>query len=418
MLRTAAAVAVGLHVVQSTSADECMGETCPNINADASSMLQLGRLEAQSGEVRVLDTVNPRAGPPPDKGNSQPYAPPDGAGPAPNGKPLIIDEDGVLNEYYLPGADIIDNGTTVKFLPPYRFYLMKTDTTDYSKAENFYKPMFVGKTFTVEMDFGHDGPGCGCNLNFYLVDMPWPTAGDEGDYYCDAQCFQGKGCCPEFDMNEGNKEVQQVTNHACTGKGSYEGHPDWECNKWGDPELKTHASDFSPGEQHTIDSNKPFTWSQKFDANGGDFIFTTTLSQGEGRQKVLQMGPGNAQLNDMLKNLEKGMAFVTGYWFAPDMNWLDGDECGSGTETCNKNPAYIRNWRITSNDQPVPTPPTPAPEPTPPSPEPTPSGGGGGVCCWGPDCSGCDMNPQAWCNKDSGVCASCGGKMCDSGRPS
>jgi hypothetical protein len=35
------------------------------------------------------------------------------------------------------------------------------------------------------------------------------------------------------------------------------------------------------------------------------------------------------------------MAFVTGYWHSPGMNWLDGEVCGTEPEHCNMNPAYI-----------------------------------------------------------------------------
>jgi len=179
--------------------------------------------------------------------------------------------------------------------------------------------------------------------------MPWATAGQDGDYYCDAQCFPWLGCCAEFDMMEGNMAVQQITNHACTG--DYECHPDWQCNKWGDPEVKTHPSDFSLGVGHTIDSGKVFTYSQRFDVSDNDLTVTTTISQ-EGRREIMRMGPGSAQLNAMLKELRQGMVFVTGYWFAEDMNWMDGEVCGNGPEHCNRNPAYISNWRITSNDAP------------------------------------------------------------------
>merc|ERR1740123_1135264 len=402
MLRAAVALSC-LRVAQAATSSECKQP-----EADVSSMLQLGKFGVQDGSVAMQ---TPHQDIPP---LSVPYFPPEGAG-KPTYTPLIIDEDGVKNQYYLPGANIINDGTTVKFEPPYRFYLMKEPTTDYSKSENFFKPDWMGKTFTVDFDFKPDGPACGCNLNFYLVDMPWPTAGDEGDYYCDAQCFQGKGCCAEFDMNEGNKEVQQVTNHACTGKGSYPGHPDWECNKWGDPELKTHASDFSPGPAHTINSNLPFTYAQKFEMEGDQFVFMTTMTQ-NGKSTTLKMGPGNDQLNVMAKNISKGMVFVTGYWFDPAMNWLDGEECGSGTEHCNKNPAYLTNWRLTTNGNPVPTPalpPSPPAPPTPPTP-PTPAPSTGTKCCWGGQCGvGCDNNPGAWCNKGKGECeGSCGGKWC------
>lgn len=382
---------------------------CKADRFEESSMIQLGKV-GDMGRRTVTPDEGFQGTSGPTHLGSIPYPfPTNGTLQASEQAPLLIDEDGVLNKYYLMGATIEDDGTTVKYVPPYRLYLMNTPTKDYSKKENFYRPIFPGKTFTVDIDFRKDGPGCGCNLNFYLVDMPAASPGDEGDYYCDAQCFQGKGCCPEFDMNEGNKEVQQITNHACTG--DYPGHPDWECNKWGDPELKTHPSDFSPGAQHTIDTNKPFTYSQRFDPNGGDFIFTTTISQ-EGRSRVLQMGPGNAQLNAMLKDLENGMAFVTGYWFDSAMNWLDGDECGQGPEHCNQNPAYISNWRITSNDRPVPTPaPTPKP-PTPPTPPTTPQPEVG-QCCWSDDCTSCQVDPDNYCNQDQHACVSdCGGKWC------
>merc|ERR1719414_1025236 len=306
---------------------------------------------------------------------------------------ILINEDGVDHTYYLPGATTINGGRTVKYTPPYRFYLMKSPTTDYSNSNNFYMPIFPGNTFSVDIDFKGNGPSCGCNLNFYLVSMPWHSIGKDGDWYCDAQCFPGLGCCHEFDMNEGNKAVQQVTNHACTH--DYGAHPNWACNKWGDPEVKTHASDFNAGAGATIDSNKPFTFSQRFDVNGGDFTFTTTLSQ-EGHEVVMRMNP-NHQMTNMLGELQKGMALVTGYWFAQDMNWMDGEVCGSGAEHCNMNPAYISNWRITSNGGPAP----PSPGPAPPA--------SGGCCKFGADCADCGDDNTGWCHQSAANCEICTG---------
>merc|ERR1712045_385536 len=306
---------------------------------------------------------------------------------------ILINEDGVLKEYYLPGATTVDDGKTFKPTHDYRYYLMKSPTTDYSNAEHFYMPNFAGKAFSVDIDFKRNGPSCGCNVNFYLVDMPWPTEGKDHDHYCDAQCFPGLGCCAEFDMNEGNMDVQQITNHACTN--DYGSHPDWQCNKWGDPEVKTHSSDFGSGSGHTIDSGKPFTFSQRFDVNGDDFTFTTIMSQ-DGRQVVKRMGPGSAQLNAMLREIQSGLVFVTGYWFARDMNWMDGELCGSGPEQCNMNPAYISNWRLTTNEGPVPPAPTPAPAT--------------GKCCWGA-CSSCS-DPDDWCNQNAENCHTCTGEWC------
>merc|ERR1711897_67995 len=122
----------------------------------------------------------------------------------------------------------------------------------------------------------------------------------------------------------------------------------------------------------------------------------------EGREVSLTMGPGNEQLNAMLRVLEKRMAFVTGYWFAQDMNWMDGEQCGNGVEHCNMNPAYISNWRLTTNDGPAPAPPPPGP-PGPPS---------AGRCCWGGGCSGCSDDANNWCNTDAQSCGTCNGEWC------
>jgi len=391
---------MGVGVALAKEVANCQdGATCASQLED-DSLMQLGRLgvnaDPTSASSRRKSFIE----------NSMPYLGKEGKSTDGHEGRLLINEDGEMNTYYLPGATVIDDGLTVEYRPPYRFYLMNKYTTDYSNAEDFYFPKFIGKTFSVDIDFKRDGPACGCNLNFYLVSMPWPTEGKDHDYYCDAQCFDGLGCCHEFDMNEGNKEVQQMTNHACTG--NYAGHPDWACHKWGDPETKSHAADFSPGAGATIDSNKPFTYAQRFDKNGDDFTFTTILSQ-EGREVVYKMGPGSGELNNMLQEIEKGMAFVTGYWFAADMNWMDGEECGAGSEHCNMNPAYISNWRLTTNDGPAPAPPPPGPPGPGPAPAP-PSGDG--RCCWSGGCSGCNNDPHNFCNQGSDNCASCSGEWC------
>mmetsp|Transcript_53225 Transcript_53225/g.137640 ORF Transcript_53225/g.137640 Transcript_53225/m.137640 type:complete len:123 (+) Transcript_53225:2-370(+) len=114
-------------------------------------------------------------------------------------------------------------------------------------------------------------------------------------------------------------------------------------------------------------------------------------------------------------SLENGMAFVTGYWYASDMNWLDGDECGSGPEHCNQNPAYISNWRITTNSaspspSPSPSPhPSPSPAPAPhPSPSPAPAPLAGGKCCY-QHCNDCHEE-GSWCGASADNCRGhCGG---------
>merc|ERR1712013_8758 len=139
---------------------------------------------------------------------------------------------------------------------------------------------------------------------------------------------------------------------------------------------------------------------------------------------VKTMGPGNFELNDMMKAIEDGMTFVTGYWYAADMNWMDGEACGSGPEHCNMNPAYISNWRLTSNGgavpapSPVPTPPSPDPAPAPPSPDPVPAPAppqptpaGNGKCCWGPQCTDC-QSASNWCSQSLENCWQCNGGYC------
>uniref|UniRef100_A0A7S2JIW3 Uncharacterized protein n=1 Tax=Zooxanthella nutricula TaxID=1333877 RepID=A0A7S2JIW3_9DINO len=83
------------------------------------------------------------------------------------------------------------------------------------------------------------------------------------------------------------------------------------------------------------------------------------------------------------------------------MNWLDGDECGQGEEHCSDNPAYISNWRITTNGSPAPpAPPSPTPGPGPaptPAPSPAPSPDSeGDSCCWQNSCKACSRRGE-WC---------------------
>ena len=59
-----------------------------------------------------------------------------------------------------------------------------------------------------------------------------------------------------------------------------------------------------------VNSNKPFIFSQRFHVDGDDFTFITTFSQVM-RQVTIRMNP-NHQLKNLLGELQKGMALVTG----------------------------------------------------------------------------------------------------------
>lgn len=302
---------------------------------------------------------------------------------------LLIDEDGELNTYYLPGATTLDRHMAVQYKTPYRFYLMKEPTTDYGDESKYYKPSLLGKTLTFDVDFGAAGLSCGCSLKLALVDTPVRLEGKALDYWCDAQCFPDMGCCDEFEINAGTPTVQQVSNHACTH--NYSSHPDWACHKTGEPKVQTQSSDFGPGSEHTIDSTKPFTFSQRYgvSTDGNDLQLTTTMSQDD-RSVSMTMGPGNDQLNSMLKRMKKGMSLVTGFWHNGE-DHIDG-QCGNAQEYCSQNPALVSNWRLYTNG-PVPAPPPPMPTPVPtPAPAPT-----GSKCCW-EGCSSCQDDMSNWCN--------------------
>lgn len=329
------AFAIVLSVTGSVLAShDCLDgyETCETSN-DVVNMLQLNAQDASDEPPRRQRTFH-----------SKPFTQHrEGFGIVPPRGKIQINEDGVMNTYWLPGAKTIDDHTAVEYSPPFRFYLMKEYSTVFQNSTKFYKLNLIGKTFSVDIDFGSDGAGCGCNLNFYLVDMPVTFPGRDNDYYCDAQCFDNVGCCVEFDMNEGNMFAQQITNHACTK--DYSDHPDWYCNKWGSPVDRTTTDEFGPGKK--IDSRKPFTFHQEFRVDSGDLVIVTRIVQGD-EEVTKTMGPSE-QMNSMWYSLEKGLAFVTGYWSSRHMNWLDGDACGeSSVEHCSKTPAYIRNWRITT----------------------------------------------------------------------
>ena len=58
--------------------------------------------------------------------------------------------------------------------------------------DNFYSTIqadLMGKEFSYTVDLS--GVGCHCNANGYFVGMPAPSAGDLGDFYCDANFVGG-----------------------------------------------------------------------------------------------------------------------------------------------------------------------------------------------------------------------------------
>lgn len=319
--------------------------------------------------------------------------------------PIQIEEDGVWNQYYLSVTygpqTTVDDGKGVQYGGS-KSYLMKTQTNDYSDADNFKKLSLPGKTLTVDIDYGSNPASCGCNVNFFLVDMPATSPGEFGDYYCDANCVGGN-CCSEFDLDEANGNAFQVTNHACSSATS-------GCNGGGTPELKWNSGNgFGIGDSYSINTKKPFTYSIDFkEENAGtsnaNLVITVTLTQGDNSLSHVMSG---GEVNTMWQYLAAGMVLVVDYWDASNMFWLDQPPC-SGTEVCNYASSTLSNIRITSNtgsdDSSSDT--TPSDDNTPSSDDTAesdddPSCGcpsaDGYDCSWATNSCGVDDGSEGWC---------------------
>lgn len=258
-----------------------------------------------------------------------------------------VNFDGKKRKAFLPGAHVIDD-TTVQYGINDKYYLMKSDTTDYSNPANFEKVKLAGKTMITEISL--NGANCGCNVNFFLVSMPAGPPGQYHDHYCDANCVGGN-CCAEFDINEMNDHALQITNHNCYGnpsKGS--------CDGDGHPMVRFGPPEYGPGSWHTIDTTKPFTFALQVQENiagnndpDNHLMVYVRLWQ-NGKTVMKQFGGVGNPVNSQWKNLADGMVLVVDYWQSQNLNWLDGVGCGYGKEYCSGHRADLSKMRIISND--------------------------------------------------------------------
>ncbi|CAE7226965.1 egl1 [Symbiodinium natans] len=246
-----------------------------------------------------------------------------------------INEDGVWNTYFLPGASITDQ-RTLEYGINDKYFLMKYDTADSCTAGNFEMLQLAGKTFSATVYL--NGAGCGCNVNFFLVAMPASSPGEFGDCYCDANCVGGN-CCNEFDLNEMNTHALQVTNHLCGDPASHE-----TCDGNGSPVMKFSPALFGPGNANTIDTEHPFNYSVQFRETDSESVLVT-VQQGE---KVISNTMANSALSSMWPQLSSGMVLVFDYWESSDMTWLDGASC-QAPSYCSGNKAQVSNVHITTN---------------------------------------------------------------------
>lgn len=177
---------------------------------------------------------------------------------------------------------------------------------------------------------------CACNAAFYLVSiLPGGSAGDGGDFYCDANGVNGEWC-PEMDIMEANVVTSASTPHRCSGTGP---------NNWSNCDgggcsrniyKLSGESAFGYGGGHTIDTSKTFRVESSYIMNGdvlGSII--TTYSQ-DGRSYTITHDDacGGGYVAGMTTAINSGMVVTMSLWGsdAATMSWLDQPPCGG--ESC------------------------------------------------------------------------------------
>ncbi|CAJ1422093.1 unnamed protein product [Effrenium voratum] len=276
-----------------------------------------------------------------------PYQPPShhlGASADESGFSFEINMDGTWTSLFLPGATI-HGKRTLQYVMNERYNLMRTPYPDYANEADYYMVKLTGKTIMTTIDL--KGASCGCNVNFFLVDMPAAEPG-QYIYYCDANCVGGN-CCNEYDINEMNDKALMATNHNCYGPSGTT-----ECDGIGAPDVKFYPGEYGTGEGNIIDTSRPFNFSHTLDevivgenSPENHLIMTVRLWQGSNTVARSVGGVGSA-LNVQWGNLAAGMSLVFNYWQSEDLTWLDGAAC-SVPSYCSNQPSTIYNMAIVTN---------------------------------------------------------------------
>jgi len=188
--------------------------------------------------------------------------------------------------------------------------------TDGFEADAYWKADLMGKKFSYTVDLS--GVGCHCNANGYFVGMPAPSAGDSGDFYCDAQ-MGGGNWCPEYDVFEGNKYTVMQTIHHCNATDGV-----WDtCDRSGCSQNIYNVDEkaMCPDESCGINTLKPFRMTHYQDATSA----TITVEQGESVEYTYDVCQESGVL-DIMADSYNGMVFIASVWGGPgiDMGWLDG----------------------------------------------------------------------------------------------
>ena len=176
----------------------------------------------------------------------------------------------------------------------------------------------------ISVDSDQSALPCGENGAFYFSEMKADGNGKGatgGQGYCDAQC-QGY-CCNEMDILESNSQATAMTGHPCKGD---------NCDKGGcgyNPYASGQRGFWGPGK--TLDTNKKFTTTTRFVANGGKLTQITRIYTQNGRQinsgTITSCGSEGSTggLTGMGQALGRGMVLAMSIWndASQNMAWLD-----------------------------------------------------------------------------------------------
>jgi len=216
-----------------------------------------------------------------------------------------------------------------------------------TKCQNNWDPTVfrrwyvLDKTLTFTADVS--SISCGCNAALYFVLMPayganqQPSAGNCGDYYCDANNVCGQWC-PEIDLMEANTAAFQITPHSCSPP---QGNHYTKCDGsgCGVNSHRYNANAYGYGGQFTINTQQPFNVSYHFQtANGQLSQITSTFRQG-GKSFSVNHNSGNCggdYLPSLTNAFKQGLVLTSSYWgnSGGTMSWLDVPPCSPST-SCN-----------------------------------------------------------------------------------
>lgn len=243
------------------------------------------------------------------------------------------------------GIDVSSDGKiTIQHGP--RVYLGKSCDQSMN-GDMFWSINLLGKNLSYDVNLG--AAGCGCNIAFYLTNMP-ARRGDGsadptkcGDYYCDANNVCGVGC-PEIDIMEANNAADHVTPHKCDKNGRTYGNCDG-----GGCVRPIDYNQFGPG-KGTIDTNQEFNVRVGFAGSGTNLDhMTTTLTQNGKTMAVSHYDCGGGYLQSIGQALHDGMTIIISSWgdtgSGQDMSWLDSPPCDAN-QGCNSGAATFRNIKI------------------------------------------------------------------------